>query len=84
MSRLCGPDFTPSPNATNGAFSATRREVWVTGFDCGAGALLSGRYLTGAVASSHLVDLTRIPPSSLRAVSTEGIGRREDDEADGG
>ena len=28
----------PSPNATNGAIScATRREAWVTGFDCGVG-----------------------------------------------
>jgi hypothetical protein len=25
----CGPDFTPSPNATNGVFRATRREVWL-------------------------------------------------------
>src|SRR5438128_5341552 len=32
--------LSPSPDATDGATSATRREAWVTGFDCGAGALL--------------------------------------------
>jgi len=32
--------LSPSPDATDGATSATRRETWVTGFDCGAGAVL--------------------------------------------
>jgi hypothetical protein len=32
------PEFSAlSPNATNGAIRATRREAGVTGFDCGAG-----------------------------------------------
>jgi hypothetical protein len=35
-----------SPNATNGAIRATRREAGATGFDCGAG----GAAGTGAVA----------------------------------
>jgi len=30
--------LSPSPDATNGASCATRREARVTGFDCGAGA----------------------------------------------
>jgi hypothetical protein len=30
----------PGPNATNGATRATRREAWVTDFDCGAGGAL--------------------------------------------
>ena len=34
--------LTPSPNATNGAFRATRRESLGYWFDCGAGALLYG------------------------------------------
>lgn len=29
--------LNPSPNATNGATCATRREAWTTDFDCGAG-----------------------------------------------
>ena len=29
--------LNPSPNATNGATRATRREAGATGFDCGAG-----------------------------------------------
>lgn len=29
--------LSPSPNATNGALRATRREARATGFDCGAG-----------------------------------------------
>ena len=32
----------PGPDATDGATRATRREAWVTGFDCGAGAVLHG------------------------------------------
>jgi hypothetical protein len=32
--------LSSSPNATNGASCATRREAGVTGFDCGAGAVL--------------------------------------------
>jgi hypothetical protein len=32
--------LNPSPTATDGATGATRREAWVTGFDCGAGAVL--------------------------------------------
>jgi len=50
VSWLCGGILAPSVNATNGAFRATRREAWVTGFDCGAGVLLDGRYATGPVA----------------------------------
>ena len=38
--------LNPSPNATNGAIRATRREAGATGFDCGAG----GAAGTGAVA----------------------------------
>ena len=34
--------LSPSPNATNSASSATRREAGVTGFDCGAGDVLLG------------------------------------------
>jgi hypothetical protein len=40
--------LSPSPNATNGDMSVTRREARVTGFDCGAGGVppgaLSGRF----------------------------------------
>ena len=32
--------FSLSPDATDGAICVTRREAWVTGFDCGAGAVL--------------------------------------------
>ena len=41
--RRAGPAariLSPSPAATNGASCATRREARVTGFDCGAGAVL--------------------------------------------
>src|SRR5947209_16655174 len=35
------PGFSPrARNATNGVICATRREARVTGFDCGAGAVL--------------------------------------------
>ena len=35
------PGFSPQgPDATDGATRATRREAWVTGFDCRAGAVL--------------------------------------------
>jgi hypothetical protein len=30
--------LSPSPDATDGALRVTRREAWVIGFDCGAGA----------------------------------------------
>ena len=30
--------LSPSPDATDGALCATRREAWVPSFDCGAGA----------------------------------------------
>jgi hypothetical protein len=68
------PDFsTPSPNATNGAICATRREAGVTGFDCGAGAY--GRYPTGPVVASQS-DSPRggSSPSPFRA---DRIDRRE-------
>ena len=42
-----------SPNATNGAICATRREAWATGFDCGAGAVLLGVYPTSSVEASQ-------------------------------
>ena len=48
-----GGILAPSPIATNGAFRATRREAWVTGFDRGAGVLLDGRYAIGLVALSR-------------------------------
>jgi hypothetical protein len=45
--------LSPSPDATNGVSCATRREEWVTGFDCGVGAALSyRRYPTDPVDSS--------------------------------
>jgi hypothetical protein len=49
------PGFShpPSPNATDGAICATRREAWATGFDCGAGAVLLGAYRTGSVDASQ-------------------------------
>jgi hypothetical protein len=37
--------LSPSPNATNGAMSVTRREARVTGFDCGAGRVPVGALL---------------------------------------
>jgi len=46
----CGQNAHPSPDATDGATSATRREAGVTGFDCGAGAALLRRKPTGPVA----------------------------------
>ena len=45
--------LTPSPNATDGATCATRREAWATGFDCGAGAFALRALSTGPVASSQ-------------------------------
>ena len=42
-----------SPNATDGAICATRREAWATGFDCGAGAVLLGVYAAGSVDASQ-------------------------------
>jgi hypothetical protein len=54
MSWPCGQDsHIYSLNATDGAICATRREAWVTGFDCGAGAVLLGVYSTGSVGASQ-------------------------------
>jgi hypothetical protein len=53
-SRLCGRILTPSPNATDDV-RVTRREVWATGFDCGAGVSLHRRHATpGGTASIRL------------------------------
>ena len=41
------------PDATDGATCATGREAWVTGFDCGAGAVLHGRDPTDPVDASQ-------------------------------
>jgi hypothetical protein len=49
FSRLCGGILTPSPNATDDAYRVTRREAWITGFDCGAGVSLYGRHATATV-----------------------------------
>ena len=38
VSWSCGQILSPSPNATDGASRATRREAGATGFDCRAGA----------------------------------------------
>ena len=53
--------LSPSPDATNGVSCATRREAWVTGFDCGAGA-----YLRSAV----------LAPPLPRGPRLEGRGRQ--------
>jgi hypothetical protein len=74
----CGPDFTPSPNATHGASRATRREAWVTDFDCGAGVLLYGPYATGPVASSPISLNARVLALFLARGLHRGTGRRED------
>jgi len=43
-------DSHPKPGCHQRRFRATRREAWVTGFDCGAGVLLDGRYATDPAA----------------------------------
>jgi hypothetical protein len=77
----CGGILTPSPNATDGAFRATRREAWVTGFDCGAGVLLDGRCATGPVASFPISLDARVLALFLARGLHRGIGRREDYDA---
>ena len=72
----CGGILAPSPKATNGAFRATRREAWVTGFDCGAGVLLYGRYATGQVASSSISFNARVLALFLARGLHRGTGRR--------
>ena len=63
----------PSPNATNGATSATRRETGVTGFACGAGAVPLRRDPTGLVASSQFASTPGgSSPLPSRADPTEG------------
>jgi hypothetical protein len=67
VERGAGPaagTVNPSPNATNGAIRATRREAGVTVFDCGAGGVFlyrrypptrwPRRYVSNARGSSHL------------------------------
>jgi hypothetical protein len=75
------PGFTPSPNATDGAFRATRREAWVTGFDCGAGVLLYGRYAISQVALSSISFNARVLALFLARATSRGMGRREDHDA---
>jgi hypothetical protein len=65
MSWPCSGILTPSPNATDGAFRATRREAWVTDFACGAGALLHERYSTGPVAAFPISLHARVLTLSL-------------------
>jgi hypothetical protein len=65
-----------SPNATNGAICATRREAGATGFDCGAG----GAAGSGAVAlwrwlCRYLVTARGIESLVLRAALSRGTVR---------
>jgi hypothetical protein len=70
--------LSPSPNATNGASSATRREVGVTDFDCGAGDVRLRRYPTARWVAPLPVERFRGPTPLLRARHFEG---QEDPEA---
>jgi len=63
-----------SPNATNGAIScATRREAWVTGFDCGVGvgATCMG-YSPVRRSRPYLAERSEVLALFLRADPTEG------------
>jgi hypothetical protein len=68
------PGFSSqSPVATDGVFCVTRREAWVTGFDCGVGccARRALPHRPGGLVPIWLNALG-FSPSSLRAVPTEG------------
>ena len=76
------PEFSaPSPNATNGAICATRREAGVTGFDCGVGVPLlralphrpGGRRL-------NLIERAGVLALFLPRGPNRGTGRREHDD----
>lgn len=47
----------PNQNATDGAVCATRREVWVIGFRCGAGAVPEGDTPPARWLRPHLLPL---------------------------
>jgi hypothetical protein len=65
--------FLLRPDATDGAICVTRREAWVTGFDCGAGAaLLSGVTPRSGGRVSTSVSALGSSPLPFRAVPTEG------------
>jgi hypothetical protein len=74
--RTAGPAariLSPSPNATNGAIRATRRETRVTGFDCGAGrGNFRGGSPTSPLVSSPPDDARGFSPSFFRAAPIEG------------
>jgi hypothetical protein len=60
--------LSPSPNATNGAIRATRRETGATGFDCGAGGVfLYRRYPPPRWPRPYLVNARGSLPLFLRA-----------------
>jgi hypothetical protein len=88
QSKVAGPaarTLSSSPNATNGATSATRREAGVTGFDCGAGVvplLAPPRCREQASASTHPSGAAKRTPHhhprwlrGSRRESSEGDGR---------
>ena len=56
----CGQNSQPKPECHQRRVCATRREVGVTGFDCGVGVRTSGRYPVGSVAASlDLIERSR-------------------------
>jgi hypothetical protein len=77
----CGQDSHPSPEATNGATRATRREAGVTGFDCGAVPCFYGRYPTGPVVSSYLIERAEVLALFLRRDPKRGTGRLQSHDA---
>ena len=63
------------PDATDGAIRATRREAWVTGFDCGAGTVLHGRHPTGRWPRPCVIDRAGVLALFLASGSHERDGK---------
>jgi hypothetical protein len=65
----------PSPEATDGACCATRREAWVTGFDCGAVPYFYGRYPAPWWTRPDLIDGAEVLALFLPRGSNRGTRR---------
>ena len=65
----------PSPDATDGATCATRREAWATGLSAGPVPYFYGRYSTGRWTRPDLIERRRVLALFLCARTQQSDGK---------